>query len=57
MIEDILEQFTPFLIKDQKLYSEEDVKKMLVLVIQKNWYPYNNNNKQTHVEQYPEVSC
>jgi len=56
MIEDVLERFTPFLIKGQKLYSEEDVKKMLVSVMQKSWYPY-SNNKQPHIEQYPEASC
>jgi hypothetical protein len=56
MIEDILEQFTPFLIRGKKLYSEEDVKKMLVSVIQKSWC-LDNNKKQVHIEQYPEVSC
>jgi hypothetical protein len=54
MIEEILEYFTPYIVNGMKLYDEEDVKKMLVKLIQKNMQ-HLYNNKQ--VEQYPEASC
>jgi hypothetical protein len=56
MIEDILEKFTPYLHNGKRLYDEEDVKKMLVSVMQKSWHPH-NSNKEVNVEQYPEATC
>lgn len=56
MIEDILEKYTPYLHNGKRLYEEEDVKKMLVMVIQKSYHSH-NDNKQINVEQYPEATC
>lgn len=38
MIEEILSNFSPYLIKGQKLYDEEDVKKMLIQILQKSTF-------------------
>jgi hypothetical protein len=59
MIEEVLQSFTPYILKGKKLYDEEDVKKMATKIIQKCISKNDNfdvDSGQT-VVQYPEAGC
>jgi hypothetical protein len=55
MIEEILQDFTPYNIKGRTLYDEQDVKKMIAKAIQLTISPKHSTCAQ--VEQYPEATC
>ena len=54
MIENILENFTPYLYNGKKFYEEEDVKKMMIQILQKN---LSMKSYENTIEQYPEATC
>jgi hypothetical protein len=55
MIEEILQNQVPYLLNGKKLYEEEDVKKMLVELLQK-LQPV-HKDKAPEREYYPGATC
>lgn len=55
MIEELLQKHVPYLHKGKKLYEEEDVKKMLVELLQKLQPVY--EEKAPEREYYPGATC